>query len=99
MSFVNATPELLEAAANDLARIGSRISTANAATAAQTTTVLAAGADEVSAAITALFGAHAQSYQALSAQATAFHADFARAVAGAGNVYMAAEVYNAEQAL
>ena len=33
--------------------------------------VLAAGADEVSASIAALFGAHAQAYQALSAQAAA----------------------------
>ncbi|MEG7364356.1 PE family protein, partial [Pseudomonas citronellolis] len=54
---------------------------------------------EVSAAIAALFGAHAESYQALSTRAMAFHADFARVVAGSGNLYTAAEAFNAEQVL
>ena len=73
MSFVIAAPEFLTAAATDLANIGSTIGAANAAAAAPTTSLLAAGADEVSAAVAALFGGHAQSYQALSAQAAAFH--------------------------
>lgn len=47
MSFLFAQPEMLGAAATDLASIGSAISTANAAAAAATTRVLAAGADEV----------------------------------------------------
>jgi triacylglycerol lipase len=34
---------------------------------------VAAAEDEVSAAIAALFSAHAEEYQALSAQASAFH--------------------------
>lgn len=54
MSFVIANPEMLAAAATDLAGIRSAISAA-------------AGADEVSLAISALFGQHAQAYQALSA--------------------------------
>ena len=74
MSFVIAAPELVTAAATDLANIGSTLTTANAAAAATTTEVVAAGADEVSAGIAALLGAHAQGYQALSAQAAAFHA-------------------------
>jgi PE family len=41
--------------------------------------VLSAGADEVSTAIAALFGAHAQEFQALSAQASAFHSQFTEA--------------------
>lgn len=73
MSFLFAQPEMLGAAATDLASIGSAISTANAAAAAATTRVLAAGADEVSAAVAALFSGHAQTYQALSTQAAAFH--------------------------
>lgn len=56
MSFVIANPEMLAAAATDLAGIRSAISAATAA-----------GADEVSLAISALFGQHAQAYQALSA--------------------------------
>lgn len=71
MSFLFAQPEMLGAAATDLASIGSAISTANAAAAAATTRVLAAGADEVSAAVAALFSGHAQTYQALSTQAAA----------------------------
>lgn len=67
MSFVSVAPEIVVAAATDLAGIGSAISAANAAAAAPTTAVLAAGADEVSAAIAALFGAHGQAYQTVSA--------------------------------
>lgn len=51
MSFVVTIPEALAAVATDLAGIGSTIGTANAAAAVPTTTVLAAAADEVSAAM------------------------------------------------
>ncbi|AIH41177.1 PE family protein, partial [Mycobacterium tuberculosis] len=67
------TPELVAAAAADLAGIGSAIGAANAAAGAPTMALLAAGADEVSAAVAALFSGHAQTYQALSTQAAAFH--------------------------
>jgi len=50
MSFVIAVPATVEGAATDLANLGSPINAANAAAAAPTTGVLAAGADEVSAA-------------------------------------------------
>ncbi len=79
MSFVIATPDVVTAAATDLAGIGSTVSAANAAAAGRTTGILEAAADEVSAAVTALFGAHAQEYQAASAQASAFHDQFVRA--------------------
>jgi triacylglycerol lipase len=52
----------------------------------QTTGVLAAAEDEVSAGIAALFSGHAREYQALGAQAAAFHDRFVRALtAGAGS--------------
>lgn len=79
MSFVIAAPEALVAVASDLAGIGSALAEANAAALAPTTALLAAGADEVSAAIAALFGAHGQAYQTVSAQASAFHAQFVQA--------------------
>ncbi len=69
MSFVIAAPEVMATAATDLANLGSTLSVANAAATAQTTRVLAAAEDEVSAAIAALISAHGQGYQALSAQA------------------------------
>ncbi|REO73172.1 PE family protein, partial [Mycobacterium tuberculosis] len=74
MSFVIAVPEALTMAASDLANIGSTINAANAAAALPTTGVVAAAADEVSAAVAALFGSYAQSYQAFGAQLSAFHA-------------------------
>ena len=72
MSYVIAAPEMMAAAATDLGNIGSSLSEANAAAAASTTRVITAGEDEVSAAIAALFSAHGQGFQALSAQAAAF---------------------------
>lgn len=94
MSFVIATPEMVAAAAADLANIGSTVSAANATAAAPTIGMLAAGADEVSAAIAALFGAHAQAYQKLSAQAAAFHNQFVQALNAGANTYASAEAAN-----
>ncbi|EUA09238.1 PE family protein [Mycobacterium kansasii 732] len=99
MSFVIAAPEALAAAASDLSGIGGAINAANAAAAGQTLGILAAGADEVSAAVAALFGAYAQQYQALSAQATNFHDQFLQALSAGGLSYVAAEAANAQQAL
>ncbi|MBX9983653.1 MAG: PE family protein, partial [Mycobacterium gordonae] len=59
MSFVFATPELMTAAATDLASLGSAVSAANAAATAPTVSMLAAGADEISAAVAAVFSGHA----------------------------------------
>lgn len=73
MSFVIAAPEALDSAATDLVVLGSTLG------AAQTTGIVAAAHDEVSAAIAALFSAHGQAYQAASAQAAAFHTRFIRA--------------------
>lgn len=51
MSFVIAQPEMIAAAAGELASIRSAINAANAAAAAQTTGVMSAAADEVSTAL------------------------------------------------
>ena len=80
MSYVIAAPELMTSAATDLATIGSTIGAANAAAAAPTTGIVVAAEDEVSAAIAALFSAQGQGYQAVGAQAAAFHAQFVRAL-------------------
>lgn len=95
MSFVFATPEYLAAAASDLANLASAISSANAAALTPTSGVLAAGADEVSASIAALFGAHAEVYQALSAQAAMFHQQFVELMGGGAAQYALAEAANA----
>ncbi|WP_263988657.1 PE family protein, partial [Mycobacterium conspicuum] len=95
MSFVIAAPEFVAAAASDLANIGSTINAANAAAMLPTSGVLPAGADEVSAAIAGLFGAHAQAYQSLSAQAASFHQQFVALMNGGAARYAASEAANA----
>ncbi len=94
MSFVIAAPEFVTAAAGDLANIGSMINAANAAATTATSTVLAAGADEVSASIAALFGAHAHAYQALSTETALFHQQFVQLMNAAAGQYGAAEATN-----
>ena len=88
-------PEFLASAATDVSNIGWAVTAANAAAAAPTTGVLAAGADEVSAAVASLFASHGQAFQQLGAQAAAFHAQFVQALSGAGGAYAAAEAANA----
>ncbi len=95
MSFLIAAPETVAAAATDLARAGSTLSAANAAAVAPTPSVIAAGADEVSVSIAALFGAHARAYQALSAHAATFHNQFVQALTAGAASYAGAEATNA----
>lgn len=99
MSFVLISPEVVSAAAGDLANVGSTISAANKAAAAATTQVLAAGADEVSARIAALFGMYGLEYQAISAQVAAYHQQFVQTLRTGAASYMLAEATNVEQNL
>ena len=64
---------------------------ATLAAAAPTTGVTPAAADEVSAAIAALFNSYGQEYQALSQQAAAFHEQFAQALSRGSGQDAAAE--------
>jgi hypothetical protein len=99
MSFVSVVPDIVTAAAGNLAEIGSAMSAANAAAATPTTGLLAMANDEVSAAVTAVFSSHAQAYQNLGAQAAAFHDQFVRTLNGGAGAYVATEVANAQQNL
>lgn len=96
MSFVFTQPQLLAEAATNLAGIGSSLTAANSAAALPTTSVLAAGADEVSTAMANVFGSHAQQYQRMSAQAADLHQQFVQAMNSAGNAYAGAEAANAK---
>ena len=91
MSLLVVTPELMVSAAADLKGIGSALDAAHAAAAVPTTGLAAAGADEVSAAVAALFGGFGQEFQALSAQAGAFHQQFVQALSLGAGSYQAAE--------
>jgi hypothetical protein len=95
MSFVTTQPEALAAAAGSLQGIGSALTAQNAASAAPTTGVVPAAADEVSALTAAQFAAHAQMYQAVSAQAAAIHEQFVATLGMSGASYLAAEIANA----
>ncbi|MCV7124189.1 PE family protein, partial [Mycobacterium lacus] len=95
MSYVVAVPEIVGVAARDLAAIGSSLNAARALAAVPTTGVLAAGADEVSAAVASLFSGHAQGYQSLAAQAAVFHDRFVQALTAGAASYASAEAANA----
>ena len=95
MSFVSTQPTELTAAAENLQGIGSSLTAQNAASAAPTTGVLPAAADEVSALTAAQFATHAQMYQAISAQAAAIHDMFVNTLGVSAGSYAATEAANA----
>ena len=98
MSFVTTQPEAMAAAAGNLQAIGSTLSAQNAAAAAPTTGVVPAAADEVSALTAAQFAAHAQMYQAVSAQADAVHEMFVNTLNMSSGSYAVTEAVNAAAA-
>ncbi|OBI41147.1 PE family protein [Mycobacterium sp. E796] len=99
MSYVLAAPEMMAAAAADVAAVGSTLSAAHLAALAPTVAVLPAAADEVSASIAQVFSRAAQEYHALAAKAAAFGEQFVQHLnAGAGS-YVAAEAASAASLL
>lgn len=94
MSFVTAQPEILAATADDLRNIGSGLAAQHAAASRPTTGVIPAAAEEVSALTAVQFAAHAQLYQAVSAQAAAVHDLFVQTVAASAVSYAATEALN-----
>lgn len=95
MSYVVAAPQVMEAAATDLAAIDSALGAANTAAATQTRTLLPAAADEVSAGIAQLFSQHADDYQKLAGKAAAFHGQFMQQLTASTSAYASAEAANA----
>jgi hypothetical protein len=94
MSFVNAVPEAVTAAAGDLAGIRSTIARANATAAASTTGIESLAADAVSAALVAVFSAHGLGYQSLGAELAELHEQIVQALRSGGASYAAAESEN-----
>ena len=95
MAFVFVAPEALAAAVADLHGIGSALEAARATVASPTTAVVAAGSDEVSAAIAALFNQHGQGYQVISAGVKTFHDQFAQTLGAGAASYGNTEAANA----
>jgi PE family len=94
MSFVTTQPETLSAAAGDLQGVGADLAAHNSAAAGPTTAVMPAAADEVSTLTAAQFTAHAQLYQAVSAQAAAIHEMFVSTLSTSAGSYAATEAAN-----
>ncbi|WP_139825559.1 PE family protein, partial [Mycobacterium conspicuum] len=95
-SSLFAAPAALASASSDLSGIGEAIREATAGAGASTTAIAAPAADEVSAAITELFGGYGREFQALSAASARFHAEFARLLGSGGAAYAAAEAASAD---
>jgi hypothetical protein len=95
MSYVTAAPEIMAATATDLAGIGSELREAHMAAAAPTVALVPAAADEVSSGVAHLFSRYAEEYQALSAQAVGFHAQFVRGLNAGASAYASSEAANA----
>ena len=91
-SYVITEPQIISAVATEVEGIGSAISAANAEATGPTSGLLAPADDEVSAAITNLFGAYSREYHAVVRHAAAFHDEFTRALAAAGNAYANADL-------
>jgi hypothetical protein len=98
MSFVTTQPEALAAAAATVQGINSTVDATSAAVAAPTTGVVPAAADEVSALTAAQFAAHAQMYQAVSAQAAEIQQQFVNTLTMSSGSYAITEAANAAAA-
>lgn len=96
--FVTTDPELLSAAAHDLAGLGAAMSASNAAAAGPTVGVVPAAADEVSALTAAQFATHGNHYQAVSAVAAAVHSSLVNTLHTSAASYAATEAANAAAA-
>ncbi|OBF90844.1 PE family protein [Mycobacterium sp. 852002-51163_SCH5372311] len=95
MSFVTTQPEALAASAGTLQGVGAAVNAGNEVAAGSITAVVPPAADRVSALLAVQFAAHAQMYQAVSAQATAVHQQFVDVLAISSGSYDATEAANA----
>jgi hypothetical protein len=94
VSVLLVVPEYLATATTDLGSIGASLQSVTAAAAAPTTGLAAASADEISAAVAALFTEYGQQYQAVAGQVATSYEQFARSLTASVNSYAAAEATN-----
>jgi hypothetical protein len=95
MSYVIAEPDVIAAAAADVAAIGSTLDVANMAAALPTVALAPAAADEVSAGIAQLFSEHARDYQAAARQAAASLEQFGENLVRSSGLYAFVEAVSA----
>lgn len=94
-SFVTTHPEMLSAAADDLAGIGAAMAAANSGAAGPTAGVVPAAADQVSALTAGQFATHASHYQAAAAAAADIHAMLVSTLQANATSYGVTEAANA----
>jgi PE family len=99
MSFVVAATDLVESAAQNLAGLRTSLADAASMVAGPTTGIPAAAQDEVSLAISEMFGDFGNRFQILNAQAQLFHSRFVSLMNSGAGAYLDAEVANAAQAV
>jgi hypothetical protein len=97
MSSVVFEPELVQGAVQNLAGIRGSLTEAAASVSGPTTGIAAAAQDEISVALASVFGNYGEQFQALSAQARAFHAQFESLLSASTAAYTSAEATNAAQ--
>lgn len=95
MSYVMASPDLIAAAAADVAALGSTVNAAHIAAAASTVALVPAAADEVSTGVAQLFSGVGQEFHHLAGQAAAFNAQFVQHLTAGAGSYAATEVASA----
>lgn len=91
MSVLTTQPQLMAAAAEDLAGIQASLAEFNVAVAGPICGVAPAAADEVSAAISKVFELFGQEYQQVVQEVDVFHGAFAQALTAGANAYGQAE--------
>lgn len=91
MAYLIADPEIITAAATDLAAIASNVNAAHMTAAAPTVAVIPAAADEVSTSIAHLFSGCGQEYQKLAGEAAASCEQFAQHLTASAGAYAGAE--------
>lgn len=96
---LSVVPDIVSSASGSLDRLGLELRKATATAASRTIAIAAPALDEVSEAITALFGMQAQEFQTVSTMAAAFHDNFVSLLNGGVAQYVSAEAANVEQTL
>lgn len=99
MSLLRVVPEAVATASSNLESVGSTLRSASDAAMRRTTAIAPPGADEISSAITRLFGSHGQEFAAVNARASVFHAEFVKLLNGGALQYVNAEIANVRQTL
>lgn len=99
MSSVIATPELMRGAAEKLTAIRSSLDGVADTVSGPTVGIVAAAQDEVSTALASIFGGFGREFQAVNAQAEAFHARFVQLLSASAAGYANAEIASARTLL